>query len=97
MPFGCPGESPSVTTFACRQLQTLSGPFFCLFGAPVWGKGVMTWVPRVGGSQEGTTGDFLSHQPEFMGTPLNYYKLWESHQVSPHVCGEGHFSLLLNV
>ena len=81
----------------CRHLQTLADTlkraflqFFCLFGASVWGKGVMTWVPRVGGSQEGTTGDFLSHQPEFMGTPLNYYKLRESHQVSPHVCGEGH-------
>ena len=50
----------------------------------------MTWVPRGGGSQEGTTGDLLSHQPEFMGTPLNYYELRESHQVSPRVRGEGH-------
>ena len=50
----------------------------------------MTRVPRGGGSQEGTTGDLLSHQPEFMGTPLNYYELRESHQVSPRVRGEGH-------
>ena len=54
----------------------------------------MTWVPRGGGSQEGTTGDLLSHQPEFLGTPLNYYELWESHQVSPRVRGEGHHEAL---
>ena len=56
----------------------------------------MTRVPRGGGSQEGTTGDLLSHQPEFMGTPLNYYELRESHQVSPRVRGEGHWVFLLD-
>ena len=50
----------------------------------------MTRVPRGGGSQEGTTGDLLSHQPEFLGTPLNYYELRESHQKSTRVRGEGH-------
>ena len=50
----------------------------------------MTRVPRGGGSQEGTTGDLLSHQPEFMGTPLNYYKLRESLEKSPEVYGAGH-------
>ena len=49
----------------------------------------MTRVPRGGGSQEGTTGDLLSHQPEFLGTPLNYYELRESHQKSTRVRGEG--------
>ena len=49
----------------------------------------MTRVPRGGGSQEGTTGDLLSHQPEFMGTPLNYYKLRESLEKSPEVYGAG--------
>ena len=81
----------------CRHLQTLADTlkraflqFFCLFGASVWGKGVMTWVPRGGGSKEGTTGDLLSHQPEFLGTPLNYYKLLLFPQVSPGVYGAGH-------
>ena len=50
----------------------------------------MTRVPRGGGSQEGTTGDLLSHQPEFLGTPLNYYELRESDQKSTRVRGEGH-------